>query len=295
MLLADAVSGHPADPAPFTLGIKIKAFPHATNSVSIPPRRMKYFFILILVGLSLNAFAQDATAPSVTGTSVAPQPLFMLVPGAWGGGWDWKQVDQILTTDGYKVSRATLTGLGERYHLASTNIDLDTHINDLVNHIIWEDLHNVILVGHSYGGMVITGVADRVPDRIKQLIYVDAFVPKDGDSVNTLQTNTTFFVVTNGWAIGKWMAVNPPPPHDVPMSEKCFSQPIHLIHQAALTNIPTTYILTVDKGADPTTDDFYPFYHTALTRGQHVIIMEADHNVQRSNPRELCELIESTQ
>jgi len=252
-------------------------------------------FALMLIGTGLNAFAQDAAGQSVTGVSVGPQPLFMLVPGAWGGGWDWKDVDKILTTDGYKVSRATLTGLGERYHLASTNIDLDTHINDLVNHIIWEDLHNVILVGHSYGGMVITGVADRLPDRIKQLIYIDALVPKDGDSVNAIRPKAIPFVVTNGWAIGKWMTGNPAVPHDVPMSEKCFSQPIHLTHPAALTNIPTTYILTVDKGADAATDDFYPFYHAALLRGQHVIIMEGDHNVQRSNPRELCQLIESTQ
>jgi pimeloyl-ACP methyl ester carboxylesterase len=124
------------------------------------------------------------------------------VHGAWGGGWDWKHVDQLLTADGYKVYRPTLTGQGERSHLASTNIDLDTHIQDIVNVIVWEDLHDVVLVGHSYGGMVITGVADRVPDRIRRLVYVDAFVPDNGESANEITIAPALKKpVTNGFVM----------------------------------------------------------------------------------------------
>ena len=93
---------------------------------------------------------------------------------------------RLLTAGGYQVYRPTLTGQGEHSNLASTNIDLDTHIQDIVNVILWEDLHDVVLVGHSYGGMVITGVADRVPDRIRHLVYLDALLPENGESVNTI-------------------------------------------------------------------------------------------------------------
>ena len=89
-----------------------------------------------------------------------------MAPGAAAGIGN--HVDHLLTADGYKVYRPTLTGQGEHSNLASTNIDLDTHIQDIVNVIVWEDLRDVVLVGHSYGGMVITGVADRVPDRIRR-------------------------------------------------------------------------------------------------------------------------------
>ena len=89
-----------------------------------------------------------------------------------------ERVDELLTADGNRVYRPTLTGQGESSHLAGPNIDLDTHITDIVNVILWENLHDIVLVGHSYGGMVITGVADRVPDRIKHIIYLDAFLSR---------------------------------------------------------------------------------------------------------------------
>jgi pimeloyl-ACP methyl ester carboxylesterase len=107
----------------------------------------------------------------------------VIVHGGWGGGWEWRDVERLLRADGHEVSRVTLTGLGERAHLLSTSVNLDTHVEDVVRHIQAEDLHGVILVGHSYGGMVVTGVADRVPERIAGLVYVDAFVPRDGESL----------------------------------------------------------------------------------------------------------------
>jgi len=111
---------------------------------------------------------------------------FVLVHGGWGGGWEWRLVADRLQANGHAVYRPTLTGMGERRHLARPEVDLDTHITDIVNVIEHEDLRDVVLAGQSYGGAVVTGVADRVPDRIRRLVYVDAFVPRDGESVNDL-------------------------------------------------------------------------------------------------------------
>ena len=103
---------------------------------------------------------------------------FVLVHGAWHGGWCWRFVRPLLK--GHEVYAPSLTGLGERKHLARRDIDLDTHIADIVSLLEMEDLRDVVLVGHSYGGMVVTGVADRAPERIARLVYLDAFVPEDG-------------------------------------------------------------------------------------------------------------------
>jgi pimeloyl-ACP methyl ester carboxylesterase len=105
---------------------------------------------------------------------------FVLVHGAWHGGWCWRFVRDLLEKSSHRVYAPSLTGLGERKHLARPDIDLDTHIADIVSLLEMEDLRDVALVGHSYGGMVVTGVADRAPERIGRLVYLDAFVPEDG-------------------------------------------------------------------------------------------------------------------
>jgi pimeloyl-ACP methyl ester carboxylesterase len=108
---------------------------------------------------------------------------FVIVHGAWGGAWSWnKRVVPLLRKAGHDVIPVTLTGLGERTHLASPDVSLDTHIQDVVNVLFYEDLNDVILVGHSYGGNVITGVADRCPERLQQLVYLDAATPSDGQA-----------------------------------------------------------------------------------------------------------------
>src|ERR687893_1746620 len=99
---------------------------------------------------------------------------YILVPGAWLGGWAWRDVAARLRTGGHDVYPITLTGLGERVHLARPEVDLETHITDVVNTITWNDLDDVILAGHSYAGAVVTGVADRVAERVSQLVYVDS-------------------------------------------------------------------------------------------------------------------------
>jgi pimeloyl-ACP methyl ester carboxylesterase len=108
---------------------------------------------------------------------------FVLIHGAWHGGWCWKNVIPILRSAGHDVFTPSLTGLGSRAHLAHPGIRLDTHIEDVIGVIESEDLQDVILCGHSYAGMVITGAADRIADRVNTLIYLDAFVPESGASM----------------------------------------------------------------------------------------------------------------
>jgi len=111
---------------------------------------------------------------------------FVLVHGAWHGGWCYRDTAKALRDMGHSVATPTHTGVGERAHQASEAITLETHIRDVAGCIEAEELEQVILCGHSYGGMVITGVADRMPERIRALVYLDAFVPENGDSLNAL-------------------------------------------------------------------------------------------------------------
>jgi pimeloyl-ACP methyl ester carboxylesterase len=111
--------------------------------------------------------------------------VFVLVHGSWHGGWCWRKLLPFLRQDNLTVYTPTLTGLGEKRHLATATTNLSTHIQDIVNLLEFEDLHEVILVGHSYGGMVITGVAEQ-SERVGQLIYLDAIVPEDGESIFSL-------------------------------------------------------------------------------------------------------------
>ena len=105
---------------------------------------------------------------------------FVIVHGAFGGGWEWREVASLLRARGHDVYTPSLTGHGERVHLATPETGLETHIEDVVNVLRYDDLHRVVLAAQSYGGMVITGVADRVPERLAHLVYFNALVPEDG-------------------------------------------------------------------------------------------------------------------
>lgn len=108
---------------------------------------------------------------------------FVLVPGAWLGGWCWKQLAPLLRDAGHEVYTPTLTGLGERVHLARPDTDLETHVRDVVNVLEYEALEDVVLVGHSYAGLVVLGVAEEVPERLAHVVYLDALVPMDDEPV----------------------------------------------------------------------------------------------------------------
>ena len=108
---------------------------------------------------------------------------YVLVGGAWLGGWCWQPVARRLRESGHDVYPVTLTGLGEREHLAGPEVDLETHIKDVVNLVEFEDLRDIILLGHSYAGLVVTGAADRIPGRISELVYLDTGPIPDGTAL----------------------------------------------------------------------------------------------------------------
>ena len=111
---------------------------------------------------------------------------FVLVHGAWHGGWCWRRVVDLLTAKGHRAFAPTLTGLGERSHLMRAGINVGTHATDVVNVIKWERLSDVVLCGHSYGGMVVSAVAEQAADKIASIVFLDAFVPENGDSMADL-------------------------------------------------------------------------------------------------------------
>jgi pimeloyl-ACP methyl ester carboxylesterase len=135
---------------------------------------------------------------------------FVLVHGAWHGGWCWRRVADLLTAAGHKVFAPTLTGLGERSHLAGTRIDLSTHVADIVNVLKWERLENTVLAGHSYGGFVVSGVAERMEHAIASMVFVDAFVPEDGEALLDLASPVTRERIESALATGE--ATMPAPP-----------------------------------------------------------------------------------
>ncbi|MEO8030400.1 MAG: alpha/beta fold hydrolase [Gemmatimonadota bacterium] len=235
--------------------------------------------------------AASLLLPVSAGAQAAPHPTYVIVHGAWGGAWDWKTVDSMLTARGSRVYRPELTGLGERVHLASPSITLDTHITDVVNAIVWEDLHDVILVGHSYGGMVITGVADRIPERIRRVVYVDAFLPESGESAMDLAQTAGLALqpmLRDGFLVPPWVGPDAAIPHDVPQPAKTFTDTLRLTNSKA-RSVPGSYILTFEPGKEP--DAFQPFADRARARGWPVARLEADHNAQRSARAGLVKLL----
>jgi pimeloyl-ACP methyl ester carboxylesterase len=144
----------------------------------------KHFSLILLITVAFLGLSESRAQTQRTDQS--SKPTVVIVHGAWGGAWAFKRVDTLLRAKGYNVYRAQLTGQGDRLHLSKPDIGLNTHIDDVVNVILFEDLRDIVLVGHSYGGMVITGVADHVPERIRRLVYLDAFVPDDGESLANL-------------------------------------------------------------------------------------------------------------
>jgi pimeloyl-ACP methyl ester carboxylesterase len=138
---------------------------------------------------------------------------FVLVHGGWHGGWCYRRVAQILIKAGHDVFTPTLTGLGERSHLLGPDITLDTHITDVLNVIKWEGLSDVVLCGHSYGGVVVTGVADAIADHLSAVVYLDALVIEDGQSAMSILTEARRSTLLHDAAMhGGGIAVPPPSP-----------------------------------------------------------------------------------
>lgn len=250
-------------------------------------RKKTLFVILVLIAFAGEISGQTAKVETPS------KPTIMIVHGAWGGGWAFKKVESLLRQKGFNVYRPQLTGQGDRVHLARPDIGLNTHIDDVVNTILYEDLRDIVLVGHSYGGMVISGVADRVPDRIKRLVYLDAMVPSDGDSVTSLMPRAGDFIkqMTKGdYLVPPWVKPDQLPPHDVPQSLKTFTDAIVLKNEAA-RKLPATYVLTVEKNKEAKDDDFFPHSVRAKERGWSISQLTSDHNPQWSAPEALADML----
>lgn len=140
----------------------------------------------LAAGLLAAAPVAACTVAPLVAAQKARGATFLLVHGAWHGGWCWQRVTPLLQARGHTVHAPTLTGLGERSHLLNPAINLSTHIDDICGELLWNDLSDVVLCGHSYGGMIITGVAERHPGRIRSIVYLDAFLPKDGQSLDDI-------------------------------------------------------------------------------------------------------------
>jgi pimeloyl-ACP methyl ester carboxylesterase len=238
----------------------------------------------------------------VAGTAKAWSPqrkaTFVLVHGAWHGGWCWARISPLLRAAGHDVVAPSLTGLGERSHLLKPEIDLSTHITDIVSVLQYEDLQNVVLVGHSYGGMVITGVAEAAPSQVAHLVYLDAFLPVDGKAL------ADYAPVPprrdDGWRI--------PPPGSAPrfgvteerdvawMEARLGDQPLRTFTQPVMTpskrgeSMPRTFIQCTEA----------PWFSEAAGRAQaqgfrvHELL-GAGHNAMITQPGELGRvLLEST-
>ncbi len=187
---------------------------------------------------------------------------FVLVPGGGHGGWCYQPVARRLRAAGHEVHAVTLTGVGERSHLLWPGIGLDTHLTDVVNVLHYEDLCDVILVGHSYGGMVITGVADRAYDRVGRIVYLDAANPVDGQSLLDVAGPIIEMTRPMGAVVdGVELVLLPAPgaaafygvtdPADLAWMDerltghpwKCFEDPLRFVNGAASAAIPRFHIV----------------------------------------------------
>ena len=225
---------------------------------------------------------------------------YVLVHGAWRGSWIWKRVRRELQARGHDVFTPTLTGVGERSHLLSPQVNLETHIADVIDLVRWEELSDVVLCGHSYGGCVVTSVADRIPEKIGALVYVDAFVPENGQSLHdTLPPEArneqleAARKVGEGWKMPAIPAeafnVNPRDRDWVNRQSTlhplaCFQQPARLT--GAMNRIADiTYILATGWSPSP----FPQFYDKAKARGWKALTLVCGHDVMLDQPEELTQ------
>lgn len=229
---------------------------------------------------------------------------FVLVHGGGHGGWCYQFVARILRQHGHEVYTPTLTGLGEREHLLSMNVDLDMQITDIIKVLEFEDLRDVILVGHSYGGMIITGVADRIGDRISHLVYLDAAYPMNGQSladvagplIAAARTKSRvvdgielvlfpgedplgFFGVTDPDQIA-WMK-----PKLTPHPMKCFEQKLELGNEAAMRQLPVSFISCADHMDDASREAL-----KALAQGRYWE-MDTGHDLMITEPEAVADVL----
>jgi pimeloyl-ACP methyl ester carboxylesterase len=223
----------------------------------------------------------------------------ILVHGAWHGSWCWKRVRRMLQEAGHDVFTPTLTGVGERSHLLSPQVDLGTHVDDVCNLIRYEELEDVVLCGHSYAGCVVGGVAERLPERIRSLVYLDAFVPEDGQSLHDvlpadqreMQLELTA-QLGEGWKVPPIPAAvfNVNPTDRQWVDRQCTMQSLATFQQKVSRNGrfarpgDITYILATGWEDSP----FGQFHQRAESLGWSTLTMACGHDVMLDRPEDLA-------
>jgi pimeloyl-ACP methyl ester carboxylesterase len=228
---------------------------------------------------------------------------FLLLHGAWHGGWCYRRLEGLLRAKGHPVFAPTLTGLGERSHLFRGDLNLDDHVTDVLQVIHYEDLNDIVLVGHSYGGMVISVVADQVPEKIGALVYLDAFVPEDGKcqmDYMPAELNEMFRASAAEQAGG----VTPLPAEALQVNEAdvawvnrlCVNHPIATFEQRAVfgggideLSAPKVYI-SASKFADGPFGQFYARF--SGDPGWKTYSVASGHDVMVDAPDRLAEILD---
>jgi pimeloyl-ACP methyl ester carboxylesterase len=230
---------------------------------------------------------------------------FVLVHGAWGGSYGWRKVRRLLWQTGHDVFTPSLTGLGERSHLTSPQVTLSTHVQDVVNTLFYEDLRDVTLVGYSYGGMVVTGCVDHVADRIKHLVYLDAFVPNDGQSLHSLVRGEGQASAAELPLPGNEWLVKPPErsyddPEDAAYSEPrrahhpvgCFAEPVRLSRPLEEHAFSLTYIKATGEPRPPQGGPFWTAAdRTSADARWRYYEIATNHMIPFNRPEELTRIL----
>ena len=252
----------------------------------------------ILAAMAMSAFGGVNNASVVTRAKSA---TFVLVHGGWHGGWTWKKVIPLLQAAGHQAFTPTLTGLGERVHLSGPQVDLNTHTQDIISMLEYEDLHDVILVGHSYGGMVIAGVGEKATARLSQLVYLDAFLPENGKALKDYSIVTARSIEQMRAKGDEWrlpmaltmadLGVTDPAdiawmsPRIVDQPYKTFTQPVELPKDAA-KKLRRTYIQTSKRPS------FNEAAERARKQGFHYYdLFSGGHAAMVTKPQELVKIL----
>ena len=230
---------------------------------------------------------------------------YVLVHGGEHGGWCWRKVAALLRRAGHDVVTPTLTGLGERVHLMSAAVDLAMHVTDVANVLLFDDLRDVILVGHSYGGMVITGAADRAIDRVGQLVYLDAAHPRDGEALTDVAPDMMAMARQQMQLVDGVELIHLPPalaaqyfgvtdPVDVawmvdrlkPHPRSCYAQPLRLADEAAVRRLPRTNINCTQALAHSAGE-----YQARQLDGDRNWEIDTGHDIMITEPGALAEIL----
>jgi pimeloyl-ACP methyl ester carboxylesterase len=227
--------------------------------------------------------------------------IFLVAHGGWQAGWAWKKMRPLMAVRRHEMFTPTYTGLGERAHLVHRDIDLETHIQDILAVLEFEDLRDVILVGHSYGGMVATGVADRAREKIKHLVYLDAFAPESGKSASDYYFSGDRREAVLKTLIDGWLIPPQPIPDDTSPADVLWAAPRRVPHP--LQSVEEKFVLRNGPLTLPRTyiycqrhlpgDPFRQFLERAQKEGWATYKIDASHSPHITAPEALMDILET--